>query len=57
MVEIDIGTVKIQRRKGGSLLVTIPSAAVKILQIKGQEQMDVSIDVENASVIFKINKT
>ena len=54
MVEIDVGTVKIQKRKGGSLLVTIPSAAVKVLKIKGHEQMSVSIDVENSLVIFKI---
>ena len=54
MVEIEVGTVKIQKRKGGSLMITIPSTAVKFLKIKGDEQMSVSIDVESSLVLFKV---
>jgi antitoxin component of MazEF toxin-antitoxin module len=56
VVEIDVGRVKIQRRKGGSFLVTIPSAAVKILQIKDNEYMTVFIDVDESTVTFKLEK-
>ena len=56
MVELEVGKVKIQKRKGGSFLVTIPSAAVKILQIKDNEFMTVSVDVDDSSVTFKLEK-
>lgn len=56
MVGIEVGKVRIQKRKGGSFLVTIPSAAVKILQIKDNEYMTVSVDVDKSTVTFKLEK-
>jgi hypothetical protein len=53
MVEIDVGKVKVQKRQRGSFLVTIPSAAVKILKIEGQEELTASVDVEKSSVSFR----
>ncbi len=54
-VEIDF--VKIQKRVGGSFLVTIPSDAVKALKIVDNERMKVLLDKEGKRVIFELVKT
>ena len=50
----EIDFVKIQRRKGGSFLLTIPSAAVKQLGIKDNERVKVYLDKRMRRVIFEI---
>jgi antitoxin component of MazEF toxin-antitoxin module len=52
MTEQEIDFVKVQKRKGGSFLVTIPSDAVKILGIKDNERMKVYLDKQAKSVRF-----
>jgi antitoxin component of MazEF toxin-antitoxin module len=54
-VEIDF--VKIQKRVGGSFLVTIPSEAVKALRIVDNDKMKVLMDREAKRVIFELVKT
>lgn len=50
----EIDFVKVQKRKGGSYLVTIPSVAVKALGIKDKQRAKVYIDEETRRVIFEI---
>ncbi len=54
-VEIDF--VKIQKRVGGSFLVTIPREAVKALKIIDNERMKVLLDKEGRRVIFELVNT
>ena len=55
MGEIEIGKVKIQPRKAGGFMITLPMAAAKILQIKGNEQLRVFLDFENRRVIYELS--
>lgn len=54
MIEIDF--VKVQKRKGGSYLVTIPSEAVKALRITDNERMKVYLDKGSNRVVFELLK-
>jgi antitoxin component of MazEF toxin-antitoxin module len=54
MIEIDF--VKVQKRKGGSYLVTIPSEAVKTLNITDNERMKVYLDEGSKRVIFELKE-
>jgi antitoxin component of MazEF toxin-antitoxin module len=54
MTEIETDFVKIQPRKGGSFMVTIPSGAVKELGIKDGERVKVLIDKERKRVIYQL---
>lgn len=50
-VEVDF--VKIQLRKSGSFMVTIPKQAVEALELKGGERLKVLIDKENKKIIYQ----
>ena len=54
MTEVEIDFVKIQPRKGGSFMVTIPKDAVRELGIKDNERVKVLIDKERKRVIYQI---
>ena len=56
MVEEEIAFVKVQPRKGGSVMITIPAEAVKILGIKDKERAKVYVDVPKRRVIFEVLK-
>ena len=45
--------VKIQPRKSGSFMVTIPKDAIRILDIKDNERMKVLVDQEKKRVIYQ----
>jgi len=53
VVEVEIGKVKVQPRKAGSYMVTLPMTAAKMLQIKDNEIMKVFLDVEKQRVIYE----
>ena len=47
---------KIQKRKGGSFLVTIPKEAVRVLRIVDNERMKVFVDSKAKCVTFELIK-
>jgi antitoxin component of MazEF toxin-antitoxin module len=53
-VEKEVDFVKVQPRKSGSFMVTIPSAAVKELGIKDNERLKVLIDPESRRIIYEL---
>jgi len=57
MVPSEIAFVKVQKRAGGSFLVTIPSEAVKVLKIVDNERMKVFVDEKSRRVIFELVKS
>lgn len=54
MVEKEIAFVKVQPRKGGSYMVTIPSDGVKELGIVDNERLKVLVDKERKRVIYQL---
>lgn len=54
MPPTEIAFVKVQKRAGGSFLVTIPSNAVKALKIVDNERMKVFLDERSKRVIFEL---
>jgi len=54
MPPIEIAFVKVQKRTGGSFLVTIPSSAVKALKLIDNERMKVFLDDKAKRVIFEL---
>lgn len=54
MPTVEIAFVKIQKRKGGSYLVTIPNEAVKSLGITDNERMKVYLDAKSKRVTFEL---
>jgi len=54
MTEVELDFVKVQPRKGGSFMITIPSDAVKELGIKDNERVKVLIDKERKRIIYQL---
>ena len=52
-MEMEIDFVKVQLRKSGSFMITIPKQAAEILNIKSGERLKVSIDKENKKIIYQ----
>ena len=50
----EVDFVKIQKRKGGSYLLTIPAEAVKALGVKDNERVKVYVDKRTKRVIFEL---
>jgi antitoxin component of MazEF toxin-antitoxin module len=50
----EIAFVKVQKRRGGSYLVTIPSDAVKLLGLVDNERMKVLLDKRSKRVVFEL---
>lgn len=53
MIE-EVAFVKIQPRKGGSYMVTIPKDVIHILNIVGHEKVKVLVDKEKKQVIYQL---
>ena len=53
----EVAFVKVQKRAGGSFLVTIPSEAVKALKIIDNERMKVFVDERSRRVIFELMRS
>lgn len=56
MPPTEIAFVKVQKRVGGSFLVTIPSDAVRALKLVDNERMKVLLDVKEKRVTFELVK-
>jgi hypothetical protein len=54
MVRVEMGTVKVQPRKAGGFMITLPSAVAKFLKIRNSETLKVLIDVEAKEIIYKL---
>jgi len=54
MVRIEMGDVKIQPRKAGGFMVTLPIAIAKALQIKDGETLKVFMDIEQNEIIYRL---
>ena len=52
LVEVDF--VRVQKRKGGSYLVTIPSDVVKEFQIKHRQKTKVYMDKKSKRVVYEL---
>ena len=50
----EIAFVKVQKRVGGSFLLTIPASAVKALKIIDNERMKVLLDEKARRIIFEL---
>lgn len=53
MVEVDF--VRVQKRKGGSYLVTIPAEVVRELQVKHKEKAKVYLDRRQKRIVFELS--
>jgi|GEM_PF-2063292 len=53
LTEIEIDFVKVQLRRSGSFMVTIPKQAVNILNLKSGERLKVSVDKESKKIIYQ----
>ena len=54
MVEEEVAFVKVQLRKAGSFMVTIPIEAVRKLDIKREDRLKVLVDKEKRCIIYQI---
>ena len=54
LVEKEVAFVKVQPRKGGSFMVTIPKEAVNLLRVKDGERLKVFVDVENRRLLYQL---
>lgn len=54
MVEREIAFVKVQPRKSGSFMVTIPSEIAKEMGIKNNERLKVLVDHERKRIIYEL---
>jgi len=52
-MEMEIDFVKVQLRKSGSFMITIPKQAAEMLNIKSGDRLKVSIDKENKKIIYQ----
>lgn len=56
MVRVEISSVKIQPRKAGGFMVTIPVAVAKILGIENSEILRVFIDIKEKEIVYKLKE-
>jgi len=54
VTEKEVAFVKVQPRKGGSYMVTIPIDGVRMLGIKGGEKLKALIDVDKKRIIYQL---
>jgi len=54
LVEKEIAFVKLQPRKSGSFMITVPIEAVKLLELEGNERFKVLIDLEKRCLIYQL---
>ena len=54
MVEEEVAFVKVQPRKAGSFMVTIPVEAVRMLELKGEDRLKVLVDKEKRRIIYQL---
>lgn len=54
LVEKEAAFFRVQLRKGGSFMVTVPKATVRLLGIKGGETLKVLIDVDNRRIVYQL---
>ena len=56
MVEVEVDFVKVQPRKGGSFMVTIPKDAVRAIGIINGEKLKVLVDTEKRRIIYELSE-
>jgi len=56
MVEVEVAFVKVQPRKGGSYMITIPKDAVRAMGIIDNERLKVLMDVEKKRIIYELKE-
>jgi len=54
VVEKEIAFVKVQPRKAGNFMVTIPKDAVKALGIVDNERLKVLVDIDKKRIIYEL---
>lgn len=54
MVRVEMSTVKVQPRKAGGFMVTIPVAVTKLIGIKDSEILNVFVDIDKREIIYKL---
>jgi len=53
MARIEMASVKVQPRKAGGFMVTLPIAIAKALGIKDNETLTVFMDIEEKEIIYR----
>ena len=54
MVEEEVAFVKVQPRKSGSFMITLPVEAVRGLEIKRDARLKVLVDKEKRRIIYQL---
>jgi len=54
MSEIEVAFVKVQPRKGGSYMITVPKDACEMLGIIDNERLKVLVDKEKKRIIYQL---
>ena len=54
MVEVEVDFVKVQPRKSGAHMVTIPADVIKMLEMKGNERVKVLVEKEKRRIIYQL---
>jgi len=54
LAEEEVAFVKVQSRKGGSFMITIPKEAMKSLGIESDDRLKVLVDLEKKRLIYQL---
>jgi len=54
LVEREVAFVKLQPRKGGSFMVTVPKEIMNLLGLSDRERLKVLVDVEKRRLIYQL---
>lgn len=54
MPRIEMKSVKVQPRRAGGYMVTLPAAIAQMLGIKDSEELKVYVDIDNKEIIYKL---
>lgn len=56
LVRVQAGTVKLQPRKAGGFMVTLPISVARGLGLNDAVQLDVFVDYEEKEVVYKLKE-
>jgi len=54
MTRIEMKSVKVQPRRAGGFMVTLPAAIARMLGIEDSEELKVFVDIENKEIIYRL---
>ena len=54
LVQVRAGTVKLQPRKAGGFMLTLPISVARGLGLKNSEQLEVFVDYEEKTILYRL---